>query len=52
MRVWCVFVCVRVWARLCGGVGVGASLGACVWVRVLFMCRVCAYFSARVCVCG
>ena len=29
VRVWCVFVYVRVWARVCGCVGVGVCLGAC-----------------------
>ena len=31
----CVYL--RVWARTCGYVGVGACLGACVRVRVSFM---------------
>ena len=47
--VWCVFVTVRMWARECGGVGVVACLGACVWVLVSLMCVcMCAYFGARV----
>ena len=51
-RVWgcmcgaCVSVCMRVCVPVCGSVclrwlvfvGVGAHLGACVWVRVPFMC--------------
>ena len=39
-----VCVCERVWARVCGCVGVGACLSACAWVRVSFRC-------VYVCVC-
>ena len=48
----CMGVCVRVWTRVCGCVGVGACLGACAWVRVSFMCvSVCVRILARVCAC-
>ena len=63
-RVVGVCVCGRVWARVCGCVGVGGCLGACVTVRVSFRCvrvlpRVCASVGAcmgaclwvRVCLC-
>ena len=47
-----VCVCERVWTRVYGCVGLGACLGACVWVRVCLCCQVRVFGFACECVCG